>query len=267
MVDDLDRLYAAYTAATGEVRARLAQYSAGLWASLGDNYRSSVQEEFLEQLLPRVLAGQELLADLTGEYLNGCATILGLQMPTPPGELYERIRQGVRGVPVDEVYTRPFTTVYTKLKNGETLPAAVAAGGLKLDRILGTDLQIVKRDATHAGMSQWDKHPTGQTVFYQRVLKGSKNCALCIVASTQRYRVDHVQPIHPGCDCGFKPLPPGEYDHVLHPDRLEAIHAQIKEADKLPNSKRGAQWYENYIYQSKSDEWGETFSLLTRTDK
>ena len=65
---------------------------------------------------------------------------------------------------------------------------------------------------------------------YRRVLTGRENCALCLVASTQRYWVEDLLPIHPGCDCNVQPLPPGMEDsQVIDQDLLERAHAAVED--------------------------------------
>ena len=97
--------------------------------------------------------------------------------------------------------------------------------------------------------------------FYRRVLTGRENCALCVVASTQRYYRGDLLPIHPGCDCGVQPLPPGlAVNQVIDEDLLEQVH-QIT-ADRLGVSDRGGRTpdYRKLLTVSEHGEYGPTLS-------
>ena len=64
---------------------------------------------------------------------------------------------------------------------------------------------------------------------FRRALNGPGDCALCVIASTQRYHAGDLLPIHPGCNCTVAPLGPGEgVDQVIDPDLLERVHAQVE---------------------------------------
>lgn len=64
-----------------------------------------------------------------------------------------------------------------------------------------------------------------------RELYGEYDCALCMVASTQRYHKRDLAPIHPGCDCIVKTVT-ADYDpgQVIDEERLERIHDLVEEA-------------------------------------
>jgi hypothetical protein len=124
----------------------------------------------------------------------------------------------------DEVYRRPFVETWTALAAGELVRVAIEQGAGRASSIAETDIQLASRQA---GLRQ--RQANGNIVGYRRVLTGSENCALCAIASTQRYRRNNLKPIHPGCDCGEEPLY-GDFDpgQVLDPEGLDSIHQALQ---------------------------------------
>lgn len=54
------------------------------------------------------------------------------------------------------------------------------------------------------------------------------NCALCVVVSTQRYWIEDLMPIHPGCDCSVRRCNRGmERQQVIDQDLLDRAHAAL----------------------------------------
>jgi hypothetical protein len=49
---------------------------------------------------------------------------------------------------------------------------------------------------------------------------------MCTIASTQRYHVADLSPIHPGCDCVVEAIF-GPVDRVIDPQLLEQVHAAV----------------------------------------
>lgn len=118
-------------------------------------------------------------------------------------------------------------------------------------------MQLAKVHASRQSMRGYPEE--GQ--FYRRVLTGRENCALCVVASTQRYYRGDLLPIHPGCDCDVQPLPPGlAVNQVIDEDLLEQVH-QIT-ADRLGVSDRGGRTpdYRKLLTVSEHGEYGPTLS-------
>lgn len=124
-----------------------------------------------------------------------------------------------------EVYRRPFVEVYTALAGEQLLRTAVERGAARASSIAETDIQLASRQA---GFKQ--RQGNNNIVGYRRVLTGSENCALCAIASTQRYRSDNLKPIHPGCDCGEEPIY-GNFDpgQVIDQGGLDSIHQALQQ--------------------------------------
>lgn len=253
-LDSLNSLAEAYDGQVHAIRQQITAFGQAYWDSL-PHYRASAVEDMIQAITPRVTAGQLRIADLTRAYLAQCARELGWKVVLPPID-QDEIR-GARGVDPRTVYRRPAVDVYTALAAGKPLPQAAAEGRLRLTQLIGGDMQLAKVHASRQSMRGYPAE--GQ--FYRRVLTGRENCALCVVASTQRYYRDDLMPIHPGCDCGVQPLPPGlAVNQVIDEDLLEQVH-QIT-ADRLGVSDRGGRTpdYRKLLTVSEHGEYGPTLS-------
>ncbi len=253
-LDSLNRLTEAYDSQVHAIRQQITAFGQAYWDSL-PHYRASAVEDMIQAITPRVTAGQLRIADLTRAYLAQCARELGWKVVLPPID-QDEIR-GARGVDPRIVYRRPAVDVYTALAAGKPLPQAAAEGRLRLTQLIGGDMQLAKVHASRQSMRGYPEEGR----FYRRVLTGRENCALCVVASTQRYYRDDLMPIHPGCDCGVQPLPPGlAVNQVIDEDLLEQVH-QIT-ADRLGVSDRGGRNpdYRKLLTVSEHGEYGPTLS-------
>ena len=253
-LDSLNSLTEAYDSQVHAIRQQITAFGQAYWDSL-PHYRASAVEDMIQAITPRVTAGQLRIADLTRAYLAQCARELGWKVVLPPID-QDEIR-GARGVDPRVVYRRPAVDVYTALAAGKPLPQAAAEGRLRLTQLIGGDMQLAKVHASRQSMRGYPEE--GQ--FYRRVLTGRENCALCVVASTQRYYRGDLLPIHPGCDCGVQPLPPGlAVNQVIDEDLLEQVH-QIT-ADRLGVSDRGGRTpdYRKLLTVSEHGEYGPTLS-------
>lgn len=253
-LDSLNRLTEAYDSQVHAIRQQITAFGQAYWDSL-PHYRASAVEDMIQAVTPRVTAGQLRIADLTRAYLAQCASELGWKVVLPPID-QDEIR-GARGVDPRVVYRRPAVDVYTALAAGKPLPEAAAEGWLRLTQLIGGDMQLAKVHASRQSMRGYPE----EGKFYRRVLTGRENCALCVVASTQRYYRGDLLPIHPGCDCGVQPLPPGlAVNQVIDEDLLEQVH-QIT-ADRLGVSDRGGRTpdYRKLLTVSEHGEYGPTLS-------
>lgn len=253
-LDSLNRLTEAYDSQVHAIRQQITAFGQAYWDSL-PHYRASAVEDMIEAITPRVTAGQLRIADLTRAYLAQCARELGWNVVLPPID-QDEIR-GARGVDPRVVYRRPAVDVYTALAAGKPLPQAAGEGRLRLTQLIGGDMQLAKVHASRQSMRGYPEE--GQ--FYRRVLTGRENCALCVVASTQRYHRGDLLPIHPGCDCGVQPLPPGlAVNQVIDEDLLEQVH-QVA-ADRLGVSDRGGRTpdYRKLLTVREHGEYGPTLS-------
>lgn len=209
-----EQIVNAHHKAVKAIRARVERYAAAAWAS-SPAYRDADIDRIVEQIVPVVLGGQRQVAQVTDAYI---ARFTGGKPVGVPDAV------GSRGVDPREVYRRPASTVYTALAGGATYSDAISQGANRLASIVGTDMQMAMRDQARVSMG------ANRVVGYSRVLSGAENCALCEVASTQRYFTEDLMPIHPGCDCDVAPIM-GDEDpgQIINADRLDAIHSAVQD--------------------------------------
>ena len=190
------------------------------------SWRDADVRRWQRQALPIILAGERQIATLTASYLEqlykdadprGRRTRLDLDAVTG---------QALRGVDPADVYERPFKDLWTALGDGVDLDEAVSRGANRLDIIAKTDLQLAR---THTVREVAEDMPKFE--YTVRELFGEYDCALCIIASTQRYHKKDLQPIHPGCDCIPKTVT-ADYDpgQVIDEETLERLHDLVEEA-------------------------------------
>lgn len=122
---------------------------------------------------------------------------------------------GLRGgVALDEIYARPTITARARIAEGRSYLDAMDGAFARMDATVRADVQLAGRAGTHEAM----RHTPG-VVGYRRVTDG-KACRLCVLASTQRYTLEHLMPIHNRCGCTVVPIigarDPGQViDHEL----------------------------------------------------
>jgi hypothetical protein len=210
------RLTDNYMGTTARIRATLVKQVEALWLASPD-YRDGDIANLVARLVPMVQAGQLQLANLTSVYLAQQATLLR-GIPYAPARVDRAAMADIRGVPDREVFRRPAVTMYTELKAGKNMGEAVQAGAARLVSITGTHLQLAKTT-----QAQKSFEASGAT-FFRRVLSGSENCKICVLAATQRYRVAIKPAVHPGCDCGVAELHPKENPgKTIDPALLSAV--------------------------------------------
>ncbi|MFB6875676.1 hypothetical protein [Streptomyces sp. NPDC056323] len=242
-----------YDALSGSLRDRLISFVLSAFDSLG-SYRDADAAAFIERVLPVVLATQQQMGQITDAYLSAMiADMLG-SAAAPAGV---QLDAALRGVAPAEVYTRPFVTTWTALSKGKAYADAVAEGRTRLLSITETDLQLARTQSARTSMERG-----GARFFRRRLNKSSGTCALCVIASTQRYRVENLMPIHPGCHCKPEPLP-GNRDpgHVIDEQLLKDAHDAI--ARDLGESDRGgrAPDYRNVIITRQHGEYGPLLAV------
>lgn len=213
------------------VRARVL----GIWNGL-PGYRDQDIDRFVSWVVPLVQAGQLQVANLTAAYFNS-------------GQVDRDLVLYGRGVNPDVVYRRPAVTVYTSLAQGKTVSSAIQSGAARAADLVLTDIQMAKVRQSQQSLGEKGVQ------FYRRVLTGRENCALCVLASTQRYRVKDLMPIHPDCDCSVAELPEGWNPHVLDPGLVDLVYEQVKAENDglLPN-------YSDYISVKMHGEYGPTLT-------
>ena len=231
----------------------------GAFTSLG-SWRDADYDRFLPLALGLVTGAQMQAARLQIAFYQQMAQIAGETFVAPvvnPGDYTSEVLRN--GVPATTVYRRPFVDVYRALDDGKSMTEAIAAGALRIASIASTDVQLARRNAGFQARSRNDR-----IVGYARTLTGSENCALCFVASTQRYTRGDLLPIHPGCDCGEMPIygtqDPGQ---VINEVRLEATHEAVEQRFGISDRGARAPDYRDIMVR----EHGELGPLLTVRDQ
>lgn len=246
----MSQLDETYGAAVAAIRTRVLAYVTALFGT--DAISDAGVEDFVAQILPMIAAGQQQTAALTDAYLTQVlATEFGERIVAGP---VIDTRNGLRGTDMAVVYGRPANTVRYVLSQGKPIAQALAEGEQRLTKMVASDMQIAKTTQARTTLRR-------STVDgYQRVLRGSHNCAKCIVASTRFYHKEDLLPMHPGCDCGVKPARKPRGGVVLHEDRLKAVHDLVDTSGLLPVNP-SAKDYQHLLVTHEHGELGPILSL------
>lgn len=214
---DFTRLFA-------NLRAAIVQQLFAVWFSMSD-YRDGNIDSYLEVVLPMVQAAEETAAIATNTYLDIQMELMGLGASNGDVDLSLVTGEAIRnGVSPEEVYSRPFKEVWTALSKGKDLQEAISLGANRLRQLIETDIQL-----THTHTARTVLSNRNDVVGFRRVPTGTFTCALCLVASTQRYNKFDLMPIHPGCDCRVAPIIGSERpSQVLDPEFLDEIHKAVE---------------------------------------
>ena len=146
--------------------------------------------EFVDIVVPIVLGAQAATVAAADAYLSTDAG-LATDTSTDPWGLEAAALIGVharRGDFLEDVY-------------GRNHRAAEGTFPERMRRLVNTDITLAERAATYV-------HTEGdpRIVGHRRVLGGGNNCALCVVAATQRYAKSDLRPIHHKCGCTTQPV-------------------------------------------------------------
>lgn len=244
-----DQITAAYMARSTQIRERVLAYATATWGA-SPSLRDADVDRLVARLVPIVQGGQLQAANLTNAYIQRLAEIEGIKAAAAAIDRDQVI--GYRGVAAAEVYRRPAIATYTALADGKAFPDARAEGLQRLTSIISTDIQQARTRQARAG------HEAAGFDYTVRVLSGAENCALCVIASTQRYRNAELMPTHPGCDCGQRGVRAGrDPGQVIDPGLLEVAHTQIEA--KLGYTDRSAR----DLGRAKTDSRGRPISDFT----
>lgn len=195
------------------------------WSGLG-SWREADVSRFQRQALPLILAGERQIANLTASYLEQLYRDVSPSAPRVSLDLDTVTGEALRGAAPADVYKRPFKQVWTALSEEAAFDDALAQGEHRLETLIKTDLQLAR---THTVREVAADMPRFK--YTVRELQGEYDCALCIVASTQRYMKRDLAPIHPGCDCLVKLVTADEDPgQVIDEAKLEQIHDAVAAA-------------------------------------
>lgn len=201
--------------------ARLVMTLTRMFNGLGSWHKPDAQR-FVMAAVPMVEGAQSALANLTSNYVASVASE-ALRRPVAPPPIPHTARARLRLVDPGEVYQRPFVEAYTALRDGQQLDQALNKARVRLREVAEGDMQLAYAHASRAAMEGLPRRPSG----WRRVLTGPTSCAMCTIASTQRYHVADLSPIHPACDCTVEPIYGPIHDRVIEPQLLEQVHAAV----------------------------------------
>lgn len=214
-----------YNSLSGRLLDQAGLFAVNTFKNLG-SWRDADATAY-ERLMRNTLLGlKRQAANLATGYYKGIAESQGQPFNAPEIGLTALTTESLRnGVTAETVYRRPFVDLWTALDKGKTMSEAIDLGAFRARSLATTELQLARRNA---GLSIRGRND--RIVGYIRTLTGRENCALCYVASTQRYNRGDLLPIHPGCDCGELPLygnsDPGQ---VINEELLESTHEAVQE--------------------------------------
>src|SRR5690625_1324066 len=214
-----------YQGQVAVLRRQVDSYASAQW-SLLDSWRDADIERLVQALVPVSLGAQRRMVALTDAYLAAVAVAQGARQ-APSGVAVGAVTgAALRGVDLSVVYARTGPTIWRALEKGKPLGAAVALGRHRMTNMLMTDLQLTKTHTVRERQRRDDS-----VVGYRRVLRpGGENCALCVLASTQRYTRGDLMEIHPGCGCDVAEIrgsnDPGQ---VLDADAVDRLHQQVQD--------------------------------------
>lgn len=259
-----ERIIVGYQDAVHDVRTRVLAYASTVWARAG-SWRDTDVDRLVGLIVPRVQAGQVRTAQLTSAYFAALETAR-TGTPVAAERVDRDLVTGARGVPAEEVYRRPAATIYATLAKGGSLTQAVSSGLARLNAIVASDHQLAKTTQARASASARGFR------YMRRTLTGRENCAMCIIASTQRYRVQDLQPMHPGCDCGFDTVTAGtDPGQIIDPELLAQTHqlieAEFGATDRGARVLDGLNDWSDYVDLIVTREHGELGPVLAWRDQ
>lgn len=214
-----------YQASSLSQRDRVLAYLERLWEGLPD-YGDDTMSSFVDAVTPVMEGAQWEAAVSTAAYVARLESVVtGAAVEPVALDLTAASTEALRGVDGATVWERPAKDIYRALADGADVEAAGKRGLARARSLASTNLELAH---THAArdVAAETKTVTG----YRRVTRGGISCALCLLASTQRYHKKALMPIHPGCHCRVEPIY-GERDfgQTIAPDELDAVYARLNE--------------------------------------
>jgi hypothetical protein len=194
-----------------------------IWQNLPSHDRPNL-DQWLSEVLPIVESAQRQSVALTNAYL---ARALERQ---PVGlDVTALIGATVRnGTPPEEVYTRPFVTLWSELGEGKPWEEAAAMGLSRAVGAAATDVQLSMR-GTLGAVQQADPSIYG----YERVTDGAA-CNFCLEVDGAYVFSGDAFPLHSGCGCGVSPLEAPHRGAVRLPDGTQVRDFQYGPLNPQP---------------------------------
>ena len=205
-----------------------------------DSYRDADVAPFVESVIPVVQRSQEGAARLRAAMV---ARAVGA--PTPTLDLERVTGAAVRnGTPPEVVYTRPFRQLWQDLGDRVPFSEAKDRAAQRAGDLASMDVMLASRQsAVESGEAiTYNRSTRANVRYWQRVAEGNA-CQFCLLASTQRYKMEDLMPLHDHCTCDVLPLDSGA-DQVIDPDLLYRLRAESVSVTRENG--------ETYIYGEKA---------------
>ena len=202
----------AHIRAQAELRRTVSAIIAGIWARLG-HYDQADVDPWLADALPVVAGAQSQSIALTSAFIA-----MSLKIPAfgvaDPAKLAGAAVRG--GTPPADVYTRPFITVWSALKNGQPWQDAVAQGQARAESAASMDVALSSR----ATFAEAQDTVTGGLATASSDINGLRTSAPATSARRLMERfVYHADasPLHNHCGCTLEPVTGFEAIGRCHP--------------------------------------------------
>lgn len=215
-----------YRTTAAGIRARTLSYLDAAWREVEIDLRDATVDRFAAQAAAVTDAAQYRIALATDVYLAQ-ARSLATGTATAPLGLPPEVAsiKTLRGVDAATVWDRPGQSVWSALARDAAVTNALGQGRSRAHELADTDLQLAH---THAARAVLERRGLE---WFMRVPRGGRSCELCLLASTQRYHVGTLMPIHTHCHCAVTGIS-GRADpgHVIPEAQHAAVSAVIEKA-------------------------------------
>lgn len=192
----VDRRTPIYQEGLARIRMAVSRSVERYWGDL-PAYNANNVESFTFLAQETVGAGQRAALALTDGYMAALTEEAPIGLAGRESLRYEALRNGAA---FNDVYRRPFVTVWEQLKAGTNYVDAVQAGLNRAASTARMDVALAARAGSREFCQEFER-----IVGVQRVPDGNA-CAFCIMASTQRYTTNDLMPIHNNCGCTTEPI-------------------------------------------------------------
>lgn len=214
-------------------------------------------EKWIKISLPVVDEAEQIIVDIVDSYMDVYIQgILG-DFSTRPTDRTKVTGAATRnGADPSEVYARPFKPIWQGVGRGLSVDESLSHGVSRLSNTFNLDIERVADLVSIERFANEEK-----IVGHKRVLTGVRNCALCIVASTQLYRKSELKPIHPGCKCRTVPVISFENpNHILDGDLLEQVHSGVQKQFGISARDAREIDYRKILVTRQHGEYGPTLT-------
>lgn len=218
---------------------------------------------FLARIKPMAIGAQQAMASLVVAQLD--SQMPGSGITVPPEAVTGAL--ALRGVDEDEMYARVLKTIEKALDRGRSMQQALDEGRRRFDSLVRTNLQLAKTHTAQAFLSRAVESPRYGIVGYRRTLSNNPNhCALCLLATTQRYHAEDLQPMHPGCGCGVAPImgaqDPGQViDRALAEQVHDIVRRDLGSKYVDPGGRLGDAHYRDILVTNDHGELGPVLGV------